>query len=102
MELCANVAAGYANTPHLSREQALSALAKLVGSLRRDQHDPNLSAKGLLGNFLDLGSGKRLVPLASDVEKHKIIAPFAPEKTAATRKPSTQNRRLNPPTNHHQ
>ena len=35
MELCANVAAGYANTPHLSREQALNDLAKLVGSLRR-------------------------------------------------------------------
>ena len=80
MELCANVAAGYANTPHLSREQALNALAKLVGSLRRDQHDPSLSAKGLLGNFLDLGSGKRLGPLASDVEKHKIIAAFGPEK----------------------
>jgi len=80
MELCANVAAGYANTPHLSREQALNALAKLVGSLRRDQHDPNLSAKGLLGNFLDLASGKRLGPLASDVEKQKIIAAFGPKK----------------------
>src|SRR4051794_35298175 len=83
MELCANVAAGYANTPHLSRGHALNALAKLVGSLRRDQHDPNLSAKGLLGNFLDFGSGKRLGPLASDVEKQQIIAAFGPEKAAA-------------------
>jgi hypothetical protein len=83
MEFCANVAAGYANTPHLSRGQALKALATLVGSLRRDQHDPNLSAKGLLGNFLDLGSGKRLGPLASDVEKQKIVAAFGPEKAAA-------------------
>src|SRR6476646_585643 len=80
MELCADVAAGYVETPHLSRKQALNALAKLVGSLRRDQHDPNLSAMGLLGNFLDLGSGKRLGPLASDVEKHKMIAAFGPEK----------------------
>ena len=80
MELCANVAAGDADTPHLSREQALNALAKLVGSLRQDQHDPNLSAKGLLGNFLDLATGKRLGPLASDVEKHKIVDAFGPEK----------------------
>ena len=57
MELCANVAAGYADTPYLSREEALKALAKLVGSLRRDQHDPTLSAKGLLV-ILDLGSGQ--------------------------------------------
>ena len=83
MELCANVAAGYANTPHLSREQALNVLTKLVGSLRRDQRDPTLSAKGLLGNFLDLGSGKRLGPLTSEVEKHKIVAVFGPEKAAA-------------------
>jgi hypothetical protein len=83
MELCANVAAGYANTQYLSREQALNALAKLAGSLRADQRDPTLSAKGLLGNFLDLGSGKRLGPLASEIEKHKIVAAFGPEKAAA-------------------
>ena len=99
MELCANVAAGYANTPHLSREQALNALAKLVGSLRRDQHDPNLSAKGLLGNFLDLGSGKRLGPLASDVEKHKIIAAFGPEKADAIWKALTEKGWITPRNN---
>jgi hypothetical protein len=90
MELCANVAAGYADTPYLSREQALDALTKLVESLRRDQHDHNLSAKGLMGNFLDLGSGKRLGPLASDVDKHKIIAAFGPEKAEAIWKALTE------------
>jgi len=99
MELCANVAAGYANTPHLSREQALNALAKLVGSLRHDQHDPNLSAKGLLGNFLDLGSGKRLGPLASDVEKHKVIAAFGPEKADAIWKALTEKGWITPRNN---
>ena len=99
MELCANVVAGYANTPHLSREHALNALATLVGSLRRDQHDPKLSAKGLLGNFLDLGSGKRLGPLASDVEKHKIIAAFGYEKAAAIWKALTDKGWITPRSN---
>ena len=77
-------------TPYLSREQALNALANLVKSLRHDQHDPNLSAKGLLGNFLDLATGKRLGPLASDVEKHKIIDAFGPEKGEAIWKALTE------------
>ena len=96
MELCANVAAGYVDTPHLSREQALGALAKLVGSLRQDQHDPSLSAKGLLGNFLDLESGKRLGPLASDVEKHEMIEAFGPEKADAIWKALTEKGWITP------
>jgi hypothetical protein len=99
MELCANVGAGYADTPHLSREQALNALVKLVGSLRRDQHDPNLSAKGLLGNFLDLGSGKRLGPLASDIEKHKIAAAFGPRKADAIWRALTEKGWITPRNN---
>lgn len=100
MELCANVAAGYAATAYLSREQALDALAKLVSSLRRDQHDPNLSAMGLLGNFLDLASGKRLGPLTSDVEKHKIISAFGREKAEAIWKALTEKGWITPRSNY--
>src|SRR5690242_8276169 len=48
MELLANVAAGYADTPHLSRDQAWAELANVVKSLREDEQDTRLSAKGLL------------------------------------------------------
>jgi hypothetical protein len=83
MELLANVAAGLADTPYLSREQALSHLTRLVKSLREDQRDPRLSAFNLLGNFLDLATGKRLGPLASEVEKTKILDAFGHEKGEA-------------------
>jgi hypothetical protein len=83
MELLANVAAGHADTPYLSREKALADLTHLVKSLRQDQHDPQLSAKGLLGNFLDLATGKRLGPLAPDVERQKFLDAFGQEKGLA-------------------
>jgi hypothetical protein len=83
MELLANVAAGNADTPYLSRDQALAKLTHLVQSLRQDQEDPRLSSGKLLGNFLDLASGKRLGPLASEVEKHKILSAFGREKGEA-------------------
>ena len=35
--------------------------------LRHDQKDSQLAAKGLLVNFLDLSSGRRLAPLVNDV-----------------------------------
>jgi hypothetical protein len=76
LELLANVVAGYADTPSLSREQALTRLILAVKSLRHDQHDPQLSAKGLLGNFLDLNSGRRRGPLASDVEQWQFRRAF--------------------------
>jgi hypothetical protein len=76
MELLANIAAGTCETPYLSRQEALRDLARLVKSLREDQRDPKLSSSGLLGNFLDLASGKRLGPLAADVEKHNLQAAF--------------------------
>ena len=41
------------------------------------------SADGLLGNFLDLATGKRLGPLASDVEKTKLLDAFGTEKGEA-------------------
>jgi hypothetical protein len=80
MELLANVAAGHADTPHLSREQALSELTHLVKTLRVDQADPKLAAKGLLGNFLDLATGKRLGPLASNIDKSKFVDTFGSAK----------------------
>jgi hypothetical protein len=83
MELFANVAAGTADTPFLSREQALADLTHLVRSLRQDQRDPRLSAHNLLGNFLDLATGKRLGPLASEVEKQKLLDAFGREKGEA-------------------
>jgi hypothetical protein len=72
MEILANVAAGNADTPFLSAESALAKLSRLVLSLRQDQVDPRLSSGKLLGNFLDLATGKRLGPLASEVEKRKF------------------------------
>ena len=80
MELLANVAAGRADSPGLTRAEAIKGLAHLVGTLRRDQQDPTLAAKGLLGNFLDLATGKRLGPLASDVDKAMIVEKFGAEK----------------------
>src|SRR5262245_49675184 len=80
MELLANVAAGHADNPFLTRDKALADLAHLVKSLRLDQRDPTLSAKGLLGNFLDLATGKRLGPLAADVERQKFLAEFGRDK----------------------
>ena len=78
MELLATVAAGSADTPHLAREQAMIELARLVKTLRDDQGDPSLAAKGLLGNFLDLATGKRLGPLASNVDKSRFLETFGP------------------------
>ena len=73
MELLGNVAAGRADSPGLGRDAAVQRLTHLVRTLRQDQGDPKLAAKGLLGNFLDLATGKRLGPLASDVDKGMIL-----------------------------
>jgi len=83
MELLANIIAGTCDTPFLSRKQALANLAHLVKSLRQDQRDPKLSAGNLLGNFLDLATGKRLGPLAVDVEKHKLLDAFGRDQGEA-------------------
>ncbi len=83
MELLATVAAGYADTTHLSRGQAMIELAQLVKTLRADQGDPRLAAKGLLGNFLDLATGKRLGPLSSNVDKSKFLETFGTTKGEA-------------------
>lgn len=83
MEILANIAAGVCDNPYISREEALTRLARQTNSLLQDQVDPRLSADGLLGNFLDLATGRRLGPLTSDVEKAKLVAAFGAEKAEA-------------------
>jgi hypothetical protein len=83
MELLGNVIAGDADTPHLSREQALTQLTQLVKTLRQDQHDPRLSADGLLSNFLDLAEGKRQSPLINEVDKPWFHDAFGKERGEA-------------------
>ena len=78
LELEANVLAGYCDTPSMSRQQAFEHLELTVKTLLADQANPELSAKGLLVNFLDLGngSGKRVGPLGEKASKDKFIASF--------------------------
>ena len=83
VELLANVAAGQADTPYLSRDKALFQLTLVAKSLRQDQKNPRLSAKGLLGNFLDLASGRRLGPLTQDADKKQFLDTFGQEKGEA-------------------
>ncbi len=83
LEVLANVAAGTAETPYLSRDQALATLSRMVKNLRKDQQDPWLSATSLLGNFLDLALVDRRGPLAYEVEKDRIIEGFGPDKGEA-------------------
>ena len=80
VELLANIAAGYADNPYISREEALEKLEHAVDSLLADQQDPTVSAKGLLGNFLGLENGKRLGPLGEEVEKQEFVEAFGSEK----------------------
>jgi hypothetical protein len=80
VELLANIAAGYADNPYISREKALGKLEKAVDSLLADQQDPTVSAKGLLGNFLGLEDGRRLGPLGEDTKKADFAEAFGPEK----------------------
>lgn len=83
METLASVAAGEADTPSLSRDQALARLALVAKTLRQDQADPQLGAKGLLGNFIDLETGRRRGPLSADADKKEFLKAFGPEKGEA-------------------
>jgi len=83
MELLADVVAGRVDAPGMTREQAMEGLTRLVTSLRRDQQDPSLGAKGLLVNFLDLSTGKRLAPLTAEVEKRTILDAFGADRGEA-------------------
>lgn len=81
IDTLANITAGYADNPYISRENAMKKLQKAVNTLLKDQQDPKLSAKGLLGNFLGIQGNKRVGPLASNVEKTNLIKEFG-EKEA--------------------
>ena len=76
IELLANIVAGYADNPYLSRESALRQLSLAVMTLREDQQNPSLSAKGLLVNFLGLEGGKRTGPLLESIERKAFIHAF--------------------------
>ena len=80
VELLANISAGYADNPYISRFQALEKLELVAASLLADQADPTVSAKGLLGNFLGLENGKRLGPLGEDVKSSSFVEAFGAEK----------------------
>jgi len=76
IELLANIVAGYADNPCLSRESALSSLSLAVKNLLEDQSNPSLAAKGLLVNFLGLEGGKRTGPLLESIERRKFVDTF--------------------------
>ena len=83
VELMANIAAGYVEIPRLSRSAALDRLSLAVKSLREDQKNPSLSAKGLLVNFLGLEGGERKGPLTESVDRERFISAFGQEKGGA-------------------
>jgi hypothetical protein len=79
LELMANITAGYADNPYLSRAEAQARLAQITGSLLHDQQDPQLSAKGLLVNFIGFENSQRLAPETEIIEKQKFIDGFGPQ-----------------------
>jgi len=83
LELMANIAAGYADNPCISRDEAKTRLIRIIGSLRHDQQDPRVSAEGLLANFLGFDSSQRMPPLSEIIEKQKFIDDFGDETAAA-------------------
>jgi len=82
-ELLANIAAGYADNPYISRESALSNLSLVMKSLRADQKNPSLSARGLLVNFISIDGAERTGPLQEDIEKREFIETFGEKEGSA-------------------
>ncbi len=76
IELLANIVAGYADNPYLSKESAMRWLSLAVKTLLEDQRNPSLGAEGLLVNFLGLEGGKRTGPLLESIERKKFIDAF--------------------------
>ena len=83
LELMANITAGYADNPYLSRTEAQARLAQITDNLLHDQQDPRLSAKGLLVNFIGFKNSQRIPPLSEIIEKQKFIDAFGPETAEA-------------------
>ena len=82
LELMANITAGYADNPCISRDEAKTRLTRIVGSLRHDQQDPRVSAEGLLVNFIGFKNSQRIPPLSEIIEKQKFIDAYGEEKAA--------------------
>lgn len=83
IELLANIAAGYAANPYLSAGDALRKLERAVASLRCDQQNPELSAGGLLVNFLAFEGGRRRGPLEETVDRQAFFDAFGRTKGSA-------------------
>jgi hypothetical protein len=83
LELMANIAAGYADNPYVSRNEAKTQLAQIADSLLRDQQAPRVSAQGLLVNFIGFENSQRLPPLSEIIEKQKFIDAFGKERAEA-------------------
>jgi hypothetical protein len=82
LELLANIAAGFAQNPYVSRAEALSQLKLMLASLLVDQHDPDVGARGLLGNFLGFEGHGRIGPLGEEVEKVKFVEAFGEQQAS--------------------
>ncbi len=76
MEILAGCAAGEIVDGHWTRARALAGLEQVARSLRRDQADPALADRGLLGNFLGLQADRRVGPLASEVYRRDFVRAF--------------------------
>ncbi len=96
IELLANVVAGHASIPNMSKAQARTALTKAVTNLRADQQNAGLSAKGLLVNFLGLPPGGREGPLAPTVTFKAFEDAFGAERAAAIWKALTEEQWIAP------
>ena len=82
LELMANITAGYADNPCISRDEAKTRLIQIVGSLRHDQQDTRVSAEGLLVNFIGFKNSQRIPPLSEIIEKQKFIDAYGEGKAA--------------------
>ncbi len=76
IELLAIIASGQAENPYLSQEEAFTRIQKTVATLRTDQANPKLGARGLLVNFLGFSGGERIGPVATSVVRQDFIDQF--------------------------
>jgi hypothetical protein len=83
IEVLANVAAGTADNPYISKDAALQGLARAVATLLADQRNPDLAAKGLLVNFLGLDGTERRGPLLESIERRRFIDSFGDREGSA-------------------
>jgi hypothetical protein len=80
LEILSEIVAGNADSPYLSRQQALKLLRQAVTSLLKDQADPELSVYGLLYDFPFFEGKKRQVPLSPLLFKQDLLDKFGASK----------------------